>query len=449
MALPIGWYTDPTPGNENLCLLWDGKTVAGPLEKTEALRYCAETGQPAPVFMEMDISPASAPAPSQPVTITAVPERGPLMTPTAHNAGWLSTSKDEEFGQGKLMAYWDGSGIGEYFALEPLINEVVLPEFLRQGGSSDWWENGALQGTADHQLFWTIFNRITPEHAKAIIGETAPMYNNGPTWIADKDNPNLARWWDGRKFTGEIELFGVIQQRSFDAETGNTETVSYAPGLSGSEAGSLQVDPDDPTQLIRWGGARWDRRVSIEDKIKELFDSLGETVPQQWTGVQVMSPRHADLIKQLSARKNGINGWYKEPERFDDLRMRVWHDGQWTDQTSQQVPGLYDDPFNDELLREWSVNGWTDKIVTKEAERVRIEREVLRQEKRQAFKEKVLVAVADHYSPENMRQRRIDDQNDRSRRLRDAAAAASLEHHQGANNYYAQKDFDRMWRGKR
>lgn len=430
MAEPTGWYNDPDPEKSDICFKWDGDELTGPYLKSGVLALHVELGLPDPEYMTM--------APPKPAA-----EPAPVL-----DKGWFNIYFKNNQNAPALWRYSDGQTLSEYFSAASIIGEIAYPEFCRQGGDENWFEKGCAAGS-DKDLWDIIVSRVTPEQAREKLGDTAPIYNNGPTWIKDENNPNLARWWDGNDFTEKTELIGTIQQHQFDAEVTSPETVSYATGLAGAEAGSWHIDPEDPTRLIHWGGERWDRSQSLESAIAELFADLGEPVPELWAGVQSMSPRHADLMDQLTARKNGVNGWYKEPERFDDLRMRVWHEGQWTDQISQQTPGLYDDPFNDQILREWNVNGWTSKTVTKEAERVRMERETLRQEKRQAFKQKVLVAVADHYSPENMRQRRIDNENDRSRRLRDAAASAALEHRQGANSYYAQKDFDRMWRGKR
>lgn len=420
---PKGFYSHP---NDNALGFWcDGEgNTTEPFSKEKLIAMRIANGEPAPVFWPYS---------------TAVPA-------VTHAPEWIRVGFPNHPSSRLMMRYFDRRTLSEYFDGRTVIDDVMMPEFYRQGGSAEWAVNGYPDNCSDHDIFQLVWNKVTADDVRNFVGEDAvPMYNNGPRWIVDEENPNLARWWDGDDFTGETEFVGVIQQLGFDTEVDTKETVPNAPGLSDSEAGDWHVDPSDSSQLIRWGGTRWDKRKSLDSTIAGLFADLGEDVPAMWSGVQYMSPRHSELMAQLSARKEGVNGWYKEPERFDDLRMRVWHEGQWTDQTSQQVPGFYDDPFNDELLREWN-NGWTNNVVTKEAERIRLEREALRREKRAALVEKVAVGIANHYSPENRRQRRIDEQNDRSRRLRDAAAAAALERHQGGTDYWQQKAYDRRWK---
>lgn len=395
-----GWYTEP--GEPLKARYWDGSWGQMPYHKSQIIANHQDNQWPAPIF--------------DPKTVEAAP------VSSTEPLRWAVANKEYD-----LWQYGNSASWSEYFDGNAIAHEFLAPRFYQNGGTPGLFEADAFEPTqADNDLLKLIISRITLEEVRAKLGDSAAEFNAGPGWIRAKDNERLARWWNGQDFTGEVELIGVLQQREHDAEIeGEPQTVSYAPVTLEHEAGAWYVNPEDPTTMIRWGGTRWDKIKTVQEMIAELFGQLTEFIPEEWSRPSALTSRHEDLINQLKARINGEAGWYKEPARFDDLFMRYW-DGMWTEHTSQQIPGWYNDPWEESLLRYWNGEKWSDKTRTKEAEQRRVERNAANAELAKNVGVylglKAAESVVWQFSKERKNQRIAADRADYSRHLRDTAA---------------------------
>lgn len=395
-----GWYTEP--GEPLKARYWDGSWGQMPYHKSQIIANHQDNQWSAPIFdpKAVDAVTAFSPDPSE----------------------W--TVANSEF---DLWQYGNSASRSEYFDGNAITNEFLAPRFYQNGGTPGLFEGDTFNPTqTEIELIKLILSRVTLEEVRAKVGDSAAEFNAGPCWIRDKNNERLARWWDGKAFTGKVELIGVLQQREHDAELeGEPQTVSYAPVALETEAGAWYPNPDDPTTMIRWGGARWDKLKTVQQMLAELFGQLNEFIPEEWARPSIFTSRHESLMGQLQARISGEAGWYKEPARFDDLFMRYW-DGMWTEHTSQQIPGWYDDPWNESFIRYWNGSKWSDKTRTKEAEQRRAERNAVNAElAKQAglyLGLKAAESVVWQFSKERKNQRIAADRADYSRQLRDTAA---------------------------
>lgn len=322
----------------------------------------------------------------------------------------------------QVMRWTRAGERSEFFSVEAVL-QTLIPEFTLNGGGPDliqrWNANKISQ--QEMELIKLLLPRTLPQRVRDATGDSAPDYNNGPSWIQDPANPAILLAWDGDSFSGEKELLSVVRQRISDAESGVNETVAHIAPPTNGEPG-WWIDPERPTDLIHFGGLRWDRRKSVRQTLEELFTALGEEVPEQWKGEQVGEPRQLELVKQLNARANGIDGWYKSVHRFDDPVMRYWERGAWTEHYSSHPAAWLDDPWDDSYTRYWDGQQWTKNVKSKESERIRAEKA----QRRREFAAEMVTTFVDSYTeqstPEARRRRAIDAANERSRRLRDAAA---------------------------
>lgn len=390
-----GWYTEP---NDPLKVrYWDGQWAQMSFFKNQIIANHQDNSLGEPVF---DPHPVSA-----------------------EPAKWAVGNTEYDLWQYGCPGSWS-----EYFDGEAIAQEFLIPRFYQNGGTPGLFEADTFVTTkADDDLLKLIISRITLAEVRNKLGDTAREFNSGPRWIRAKDNERLARWWDGSQFTGEVELIGVLQQREHDAEAeGDLVSVSQVPATLETEAGVWYGDPEDSTSMIRWGGTRWDRRKSVQQLTVDLFEKLNEPVPVEWNQPAYLTPRHAELIRQLNDRINGQEGWYKEPGRFDDLFMRYWDSQTWTEHTSAQVAGWFDDPWNTELLRYWLGTHWSDKTRNKEAEQRRAERSSANAEMAKNIGIylglKATESIVWQFSKERKNQRILADRADESRTLRDNAA---------------------------
>lgn len=395
-----GWYTEPEEPLK--ARYWDGNWGQMPYYKSQIISNHHDNQLPAPVF-----------DPEYTAQETAASVEPPR---------WVVAN-----GEYSLWQYGISSSWSEYFDGNAIAEEFIVPRFYQNGGTPGFFESNDLKASAsDSELIKLIISRITLEEVRAKVGDSAADFNSGPRWILDKDNKKLARRWDGKEFTGEVELIGVLQQREHDAELdGEPQTVSSAPVTPETEAGAWYVNPENPTTMIRWGGARWDQLKTVQRMLAELFGQLNETIPEEWSRPGPFTSRHEDLMSQLKARINGEAGWYKDPARFDDLFMRYW-DGVWTEHISQQIPGWYGDPWDEALLRYWNGTKWSDKTRSKEAEQRRIERNAANMELAKYaglyLGLKATESVVWQFSKERKNLRIAADRADYSRQLRDTAA---------------------------
>lgn len=396
-----GWYTEP--GDPLKARYWDGKWGQMPYHKSQIIANHEDNKLPAPTF-------------DPKVTATA---------PVASVEPPRWAAANDEY---TLWHYGNSSSWSEYFDGNAIAEEFLVPRFYQNGGTPGAFAADGPETTkADSELIRLIIGRITLEEVRAKLGDSAAEFNSGPCWIRAKDNERLARWWDGNDFTGEVELIGVLQQREHDAETeGEPQTVSYALVTLETEAGNWYSNPDDPTTMIRWGGTRWDRLKTVQAMIAELFGQLDEPIPEEWSRQTALTIRHEDLMSQLKARINGNAGWYKEPGRFDDLFMRYWSGQAWTEYTSQQIPGWYNDPWDESLLRYWNGAQWSGKTRNKEAEQRRAERNAANADLAKNvglyLGLKAAESVVWQFSKERKNQQIETDRADYSRQLRDTAA---------------------------
>jgi hypothetical protein len=420
LATP-GWFTDPQDSSRTRW--WNGlgwTTLSHP--KDQFTQSCIEKGLKVPDY---DYDPENIPEGlviNNAHLADATSASSTETTPPAQNKPGEWVRSGDLPGNFWLLFWVENGRMSEYFHMDAVI-QAVVPDFIINGGTPDlverWNSNTLTQQEID--VVMMLISRTPPEKVRAMSGDSAPEYNNGPNWITEPGNPSIANWWDGRQFTGERELVSVILQRHFDSEAEVIETVSQVEPPEGRQNG-WHIDPENDTELIHWGGLRWDRRKTVESTIKERFDDVNEQVPPQWTGVQRATPRCIDLMAQLVARAQGVDGWYKEPHRFDDLSMRYWAQGAWTEHTSAQQAGWFDDPWNDEFTRYWDGRQWTPQTKSKEAERIREEKSQARKQALASIAAQVMDDYKKNNTPEMKRQRRIDEANDHSRRLRNAAA---------------------------
>jgi hypothetical protein len=413
-----GWFTDPSDSARTRW--WNGWGWTGTTHpKSTFTQACIDKGLKVPDY---DSDPENIPeglvinnafpgAPEPQTTAPSDPDKN----------GWFRITHFP--GSPRIMCWIEHGKMPEYFDMNAVI-EALVPDFIINGGTPDLverWNSNTLT-PQESDVVHMLMSRITPEKVKAIAGDSAPEYNNGPRWVTEPGNPSIANWWDGEQFTGQRELSTVISQREFDDRAAVIETVSHVDPPAGGKP-NWWVNPENDTEMIHWGGLRWDRRSTLESMITERFKALSEQVPPQWAGTQRATPRFMELMEQLVARTQGVDGWYKEPHRFDDLSMRYWAQGAWTEHTSAQSAGWFDDPWNNEFNRYWDGQQWSDKTKSKEAVRIREEKAQARKAAIGGFALSVMENYAARNTPEMKRQQKIDAANDHSRRLRDAAAS--------------------------
>lgn len=363
---PMGLYSDPH--NPDVARSWDPDNGwnAAAAPKSLIQEICQRSGVREPNW---DIDPANAPEHlifDQSEVINAVSRTFGLRN--SHSEGWGNSSVIY------LARYFDGFTLSEYFKVSALA-ESVAPDYYRNGGKTDFQNSPNSLTGSEKAVLAHLYGALTPELVRQRTHNSAWEYNEGQRWVVDQENPNLYHWWDGDKLTGDTILLGALMQIGYDAETDNPQTVSNTPVPDNAKPGTLYPDPEDDTQYIRWGGMRWDMRIPAEDKITEFLQHLGEELPETWRGnIHLTEFKTLELVDQIRARVNGVDGWYKEVEHFDDLSKRYWENGAWTDKFSKQVPGWFDDPDALELLRYWDGQKWTQKTRTKEAHQISLDR---------------------------------------------------------------------------
>lgn len=420
LATP-GWFTDPHDSSRTRW--WNGLSwtdLSHP--KDHFTRSCIEKGLKVPDY---DYNPENMPE-GIVVNNAFLPEE--IVAPSEPTAVQIQNKPGEWIrwtdlpGDPRLVIWKENGEFSEFFHMDA-VTQAVVPDFIINGGTPDlverWNNNDLTQQEVD--VVMMLVARTRPEKVRAMSGDSAPEYNNGPNWITEPGNPNIANWWDGRQFTGERELVSVIRQKEFDAEADIIQTVSHVDPPAGATIG-WHVDPETDTDLIHWGGLRWDKRKTVQETLEEYFTTLNEQVPPQWSGPQSFTDNHRELVGQLVARINGTEGWYKEPHRFHDLSMRHWTPAGWTQHTSLQQAGWYDDPWNDEQTRYWDGQQWSDKTKNKEMERIRAEKSQARKDAIDGFISQQIAEYRKNNTPAMQRQRRIDAAADHSRRLRNEAA---------------------------
>jgi hypothetical protein len=322
----------------------------------------------------------------------------------------------------RLMRWVQDGTASEVFAVDAVL-QTLLPEFTLNGGGPNLihrWNSNEVS-PQEVTLVKMLLPRTLPQRVRELTGDSAPDYNNGPAWISDPTNPGILLAWDGQQFTGEKELLSVVRQRIMDLECEVIETVStIAPPADG--APGWHADPHCSTDFIHFGGQRWDRRKSVQEVLRNCFSALGEDVPECWKGEQMTGPSQLALIQQLTARINGVDGWYRSAYRFDDPVMRYWANGSWTEQYSTHPAAWLDDPWNEDYIRFWDGEKWLQQTRSKEAERIRDEKAQRRRVAVGNFALDVMKNYQAQNTPEMKRQRAQDVANERSRRLRDEAA---------------------------
>lgn len=418
---PNGWFTDPE--DSTLTRLWDGEAwTDATYPKSVFTDACIKSGIPVPDY---DHDPANVPEGSN---IRNASHEGNQAKPKEAEPETVSEPgfwfRNEELPEHLRMMRWLENGtVSEFFSTDAVL-EAVTPDFVINGGTHDLVERWAQSRmTAQEiELVLMLMSRTSAEKVRALSGDSAPEFNDGPRWIVNAVNPSIADWWSGNNFTGERELVTVLRQRAFDEESTTIETVSHIAPPNEMHPGLWQTDPENEYDMIRWGGLRWDLRVSMEKVLQQMFAAVGEEVPAAWAGRHVITPRHYELMKQLAERAEGIEGWYKDPTRFDDLFMRYWAAGAWTEHTSVQQAGWFDDPWDAGYTRYWDGQQWSSKTKNKEAERIRAEKA----QARKAFVGSIALDfvgnVAAQYTPEMKRRNAIDAANANSRALRDEAS---------------------------